>query len=239
MKLLKNLSILLFFLIAFQSNAQLRSYNSISDQTQNSSVFFDASASPLSLSANTDLGKGMIYPRADLTQFNFTPLSSTFFETGYDGMIVYNTVSGTTPATGSGIGGQTVEPGFYYFSNPGSTGNSATGEWIPFVGGSDTKTEITNNTINETTTIINGVPEKVVLVDGVADGTTTQLTLDGTILSSGDVTKLREAKIYQGNRLFMIASGDYDAAGNVLVTGDGMVNKLLPAGTYSVELYYE
>lgn len=245
MKNLKFLAVILIIVFtASTTYGQLRSYNQISAQTQNTSVFLDASASPLSLPANTDLGKGLVFPRTDLTQFNFSPLSSSFFETGYDGMIVYNTTSGSTPGTGSGIGNQDVEPGFYYFNNPGSTGNSATGEWVSFANGNNSRTNVANNTINNTTTIINGVNEKVVLLDGTANGTRTELTLDNSVLApaSTPITRLREARIYDAsNELQLIASSDFrvDSGSYIIVTGDGMVNKLLPAATYRVELYFE
>lgn len=238
---MKKTYLILVIILTFSisSMAQVRTNNAVSPSISSNSPFLDASGNLFTTSTNN--GKGLVFPRTNLSTFTFNPSSGSpaNYKTGFDSMIVYNTITGSTPATGSGIGNQDVTPGFYYFSNPTSTnGATLNGEWIRLDGGSS-RTEVNNNTINETTTIINGVPEKVVLVDGVANGTTTELTLDAAVLSSGDVTQLREAKIYQGTRLLMVASGDYDSAGNVLVTGDGMVNKLLPAGTYTVELYYE
>jgi hypothetical protein len=242
---MKNISFLIISLFTFCfANSQIRSNNDLNSTVNGQSAFLDASATTFSNSVNN--GKGIAFPRTNLSTFSFNPANGNFlgYPTGFDGFIVYNTTTGATPATGSGIGNQDVEPGFYYFSNIGSTGSTAAGFWVRLDGGAS-RTEIVNNTVNNTNTIINGVPEKVVIVPGTANGTTTELVLNaGAIISGGplNVTKLREAKVYLGNDLLMIASGDYDNGTNTLVTGDGMVNKLLKdegADAYTVELYFE
>ena len=49
----------------------------------------------------------MAFPRTDLTTFTITEDGNIIsFPTYYDGMVVYNTATGVTPATGSGVGGE-------------------------------------------------------------------------------------------------------------------------------------
>ena len=119
------------------AKSQVRSNNPISADLGGRSVFLDASAELFSNSSN--IGKGLVFPRTDLTTFQFSHNNDGIdFPTGYDGMIVFNTGSGITPATRSGVGSQTVEPGFYYFSNPpplllgGNLVFSNAGRWVPF-----------------------------------------------------------------------------------------------------------
>jgi len=236
--------------LTFASFAQVANNGPTPTTASATSAFINASVSTFqslngfSQDGTGNNGKSLVFPRTDLTQFTFATFSPGDFPSNFDAAIVYNNGTGTTPASGSGVGNQPVTPGFYYFSNPGSSFNTNSGQWLPFDNGS-TRTDVVNNTVNNTNTIINGVPEKVVIVPGTANGTTTELVPNaGAIISGGplNVTKLREAKVYLGNDLLMIASGDYTNATNTLVTGDGMVNKLLRdegADAYLVELYFE
>jgi len=84
-------------------------------------------------SSNLLENSGYVYPRTDLTTFQFSGTN----QKGFDGLVVYNTTAGTTPATGAGVGNQAVEKGFYYFDNPngGGFGNPTNaGEWLPIGG---------------------------------------------------------------------------------------------------------
>ena len=68
---------------------------------------------------SSSLGKGIVFPTTDLTKFKFVTylISDIDYPTALDGMVVYNVGTGETL---SGQGVQTnVNPGFYYFSNPG------------------------------------------------------------------------------------------------------------------------
>jgi hypothetical protein len=216
--------------ISFTSFSQdLSVFNLPDNGSFGESVFLDASSFETAL---TNQGKGFTFPRTDLTLFNFVTLVGDGFSTfisGYDGTIVYNTVSGSTPATNSGIGNQVVVPGFYYFSNPGSTGDSATGEWLP-LGGAATTVK---------SAVITGVP---------ADGLISQLNLSSGAVASGGplvastVTRFLEAKIYDSTgQLVLTASSNYDSATNILTTGNGGINTLLSteAGPYTVLLAFQ
>ena len=76
---------------------------------------------------STDNGKGLLFPSVDLV--NFTAIKAsvsgipTSFPTRFDGMIVYNTATGT-----AGIGGAFVSPGFYYYKNKTTALNG--GSWV-------------------------------------------------------------------------------------------------------------
>ena len=250
---MKKIYTLLALAFIFSASAQVRIVNSaLNTAAVQSSAFMDGSSNTTT-NASTNQGKGIVFPRVDLTTFTAFGGSGigvpNNYPGRYDGFIVYNIAETGVAGVGSTDG--TLTKGFWYYDNPTATGGAPNpalvnvGTWRPLVGGSDSKSEVVSNTINNTTTVINGVPEKVVLVPATANGTTTELVLNaGAIISGGplNVTKLREAKVYLGNDLLMIASGDYDNATNTLVTGDGMVNKLLRdegADAYLVELYFE
>ncbi len=113
--------------------AQIRIANTVTTSAAtNSSAFIDASSS-ISYNGSENVGKGLLFPRTDLTIFSeMSPISggmSTNYPTRYDGMIVYNSASGT-----AAMGGTAVTPGFYYYSNPGThslaEGHSNQGTWV-------------------------------------------------------------------------------------------------------------
>jgi len=185
-------------------------------------------------------GKGIAFPRTDLTKFEFQS-----FLIGYptyaDGLVVFNTGSGTTPSSGSGVGSQEVEPGFYYFSNPGSTFNTNAGEWKPLGSAEAPKVHIIENTPTETNLVTaNTATEKVISITGTADGITTHMDLGTTVLPKDTVVNFRKAIICDSNGTqVLVATGSYDSATNKFVTGNGMMNYRLPAANdYKVELYF-
>ena len=100
--------------------------------------FLDASTSfDTSTSGSNDLGKGLVFPRTDLTQFQFVSLDELdgiSLPTAFDGMVVYNTGTGNT-STAQVTTATAVTPGFYYFSNPSSVNQGGTsiagGQWKP------------------------------------------------------------------------------------------------------------
>lgn len=220
-------TILLFTLIVGFSSlikAQSRSNGSTTATVNNQSPFLDASVGAFNNSAN--LGKGLVFPRTDLTTFTFER-DGTFLAnaTRYDGMIVYNTATGTTPAAGlgvrSGIGSQFVTPGFYYFSNPTSGSVVGNGEWLLFGGQSAT------------------VRSKLVLVTVAANPTTAILNLGTAVIAANEVNKFLGAKIYDSNgHLVLRANSAYDKATNDLTTGNGFMYQVLPAGDYEVVVEY-
>ena len=154
-------------------------------------------------------------------------------------MIVYNTATGQ-----SSIGDVSVEPGFYYYSNPGQnfpTGNVYAGEWKPLGSAESPKIHVTENTPTETNLVtVDTTVEKVISITGTADGITTHMDLGTTVLPKDTVVNFRKAIICDSTgKQVLVATGSYDTATNKFVTGNGMMNYCLPAATnYKVELYY-
>jgi len=112
----------------FWATAQIRTNQSIGNGTINtSSTFLDASSSP-TWNLTTNTGKGLLFPRVDLTTFAAFAYVGTAgltanYPTRFDGMIVYNSATGT-----AAIGGTAVTPGFYYYAN--TTTNVNGGTWV-------------------------------------------------------------------------------------------------------------
>jgi hypothetical protein len=95
----------------------------------NSSAFIDASSNPTD-NATLSTGKGLVFPRVDLSTFNLLGGSPTIvsnFPTRFDGMIVYNTNNGGIAANGSTQG--TLTPGFWFYENKSAT--VIGGTWKP------------------------------------------------------------------------------------------------------------
>ena len=95
----------------------------------------DASTNFDYLTDQTNNGKGLIFPRADLTTWSFKVnlLDGFTFPSAYDGMIVYNMATGNTPTTGNNSTVSTVvRPGYYIFSNPtgANTTSVSSGTWV-------------------------------------------------------------------------------------------------------------
>ena len=133
---------------------QVKANNLVTGTIATESAFIDASG----FSSGVQNGKGLNFPRTDLTTFTFktATTSSLKFPTAYDGMVVYNTGTGNT-LTGTVVA---VTPGFYYYSNPGATTNSTTGTWTAFL--SPAKLALATSVSNTLTganlsTTVNGV----------------------------------------------------------------------------------
>lgn len=111
--------------------AQVRTTGNVNTIGAGSSSFIDASSNAAWNTDTGNVGKGLVFPRTDLVKLtqlvSATPANTSNFPTRMDGMIVYNTATGT-----SGIGKVAVKPGFYYYENKGATLNSGT--WKPIGG---------------------------------------------------------------------------------------------------------
>ncbi|MBV7440258.1 hypothetical protein KRX57_02380 [Weeksellaceae bacterium TAE3-ERU29] len=122
--------------------AQIKTNAVVRADIVNQNPFIDAS----SQSAYPSVGKGIVFPRTNLTTFKFkTDLFDglgLIFPTAFDGMLVYNThveenATIDDPATGSYT--LDLKEGFYYFSNPtgNTSGNLAGGRWKPLGSGAN------------------------------------------------------------------------------------------------------
>jgi len=228
---MKSSNLLSYFIFTFLCGislafGQIRTNNQVSGNIVGSAAFLDASSNVFSNSINN--GKGLAFPRTDLTTFTFAADGNFIsFPTYYDGMVVYNTASGTTPASGSGVGEQQVEPGFYYFSNPTSESIISNGRWIPFSTATDGITM--TGTLSTTTTGL------------VSEVLTLNLSVDNTPPDVFDLSSFEEVKTGQGTpstQTFIpsAASGDLyvDTSSSTLWTYNGTNWTLIEAATENI-----
>lgn len=161
-------------------NSQINSPTALSATITGSHAFFDASDYGVNWASN--VSKGMVFPQTDLTNWIFKTdvlEEGLIFTTAYDGMIVYNTGTGSTKVT-SPFGGilplqkadngavTSVAPGFYYFYNPIRYDTQLIpqplpadtvefGKWIPISNSGSGVSTIPIKDIVETTPINTGV----------------------------------------------------------------------------------
>lgn len=122
---------MLMLMLGFYSvKAQIGTNQNVENTLSNSNFFMDASK--FNNYAN-NIGKGLGFPRVDLTKFKFdlSVINNVQILSDFDGMMVYNYGAGNTMVNeGKAV---SVTPGFYYFSNPGSPGNINNGKWMRFI----------------------------------------------------------------------------------------------------------
>lgn len=165
------------------------------------------------------------------------------YPTYYDGMIVYNSASGTT--CGNTLTTQTtITLGFYYFynSNGATNGNITSGVWRPMTAAAvnpivDVKTtETVTNTLIDT--------KQVYAIKGAftADG----LRTDVDILSPAGMTSLYGITIYQAGTKKVYARDLYEynisttatAPTKNAITDSPRISVVYPAGNYEYVLEY-
>jgi Repeat of unknown function (DUF5907) len=175
--------------------AQILSNGLIVNQFSTENVFLDLSTNfdPLVTSSNI-IGKGLLFPRTDLTKwiFNVESLDGILFPTAFDGMIVYNTGTGSTPVTGNNPSISTnVTPGFYYFSNPSGSTTVSGGMWKAV--GADAST--TAKGVVQLSGDLTGtaaspsIASSAITSAKIADGTITAADLSSMSATSGQVLK--------------------------------------------------
>ncbi|MEC3877595.1 hypothetical protein [Chryseobacterium salviniae] len=182
-------------------------------------------------------GKGLIFPRTDLTQFTFKTANADgiLFPTYFDGMVVYNSGTGNT-VSGNGIV-TSVTPGFYYFSNPNGAANQnlTTGQWLPL--GQSPKVNI-GTTETVTSTSINNAQVYAIRGSFTADGSTTSVNIPAPT----GMTALYGITIFKAgtNSVYDRSLYSYTVAttpGNA-ITGSPNIAVVYPAGTYDYVLEY-
>lgn len=223
------------------SFAQIKSNNVISNTIPGQSAFLDASA-PL-FNGSTSNGKGIVFPRTNLTTFVFTTQTTNagVFPTAYDGMIVFNSTAGNTPATGSGVGGQAVTPGYYYFSNPtGGAANgyaTSTGRWLPI--GESSKVNITTA---ETLTNTSIASAPIYARKGTfnASGSSTAPTFPSGAIVIPSTGSLYRITIFQAgtNNVYANSVFSYDKATGNFITGSPSISVVYPSGNYDYIVEY-
>lgn len=217
---LKLYSFLLIF-TAFSISAQVNTNSNTVPALADSNFFLDATN--FEGLANGSFGRGLGFPRTNLTTFEFNTqvIDDIQILSDFDGMVVFNSATGST-LSGQGVV-TAVAPGFYYFSNPGNPGNITSGRWLPLGGQSAT------------------VKSKEVTVVVPANPTTATLDLGTSVIAANEVTSFLGAKIYDstGENLVMTADSAYNKSTNLLTTGNGIMYQVLPEGTYKVVVDYK
>jgi len=207
-----------------------------------SSAFLDASTT--SAVNDPNFGKGMIYPRADLSVLVLAN-QGTLYNSGnnpnrFDGMIVYNTGTGNTPGAGSGVGNQAVVPGFYYFSNPGTTSSTSNGRWLP-LGGTPVDPKV-NILASETTTntLINSAQVYARKGTFSANGTSTAPTFPSGAIVIPSTGSLYRITIFQAgtNNVYANSVYSYDKTTGNFVTGAPSMSVVYPSGNYDYVVEY-
>jgi len=243
----KNILITLSLSAFTFTNAQINTSADISNTISGEHAFLDASDySKVGIGEwGKSESKGLIFPQVDLTQFRFNAdnVTTTQFPTAFDGMIVYNIGSGPIVDTKLTTAQENVEPGFYYFHNPGgktaleggSSGDVAIaqGKWVPLGSGGSA-------TIKNSETRLGKIDN--VQLYGIKDSFTVNAT-DGakvTINFPSGLSSIYSIKIYDRATKKLVASSlsSYDVANNKAVTGMGNMSIPLPPATYDYVLEY-
>ena len=246
-------------LFAFNlANAQINTPSSLSTTITGKHAFIDASDYGINWSSNES--KGLVFPQTDLTQWVFQTevLDGIIFSTAYDGMVVYNTGTGSTLATDLFGNGQTlskanngivttVAPGFYYFYNPMLPMTSSTeivenGKWLPLGSGSSGSivVPVKDYTNTEIATSISIDGKQVYAITGSfhAGGINALITIE----KPSGMTGYYKMTTYQNGRTFRseISSFDIDPLlfTNNVVTGNGLFTEVYPSGDYTYTLEY-
>ena len=224
---------LVLFSVGNSINAQIKGNQTFSGASiASSSAFLDASVT--NVINNKDFGKGMIYPRADLSTMvlsNQGTLHSTSNNPNrFDGMIVYNTATSGTAASGSTEG--TLSKGFWYYDNT-STSSINAGTWRP-LGGSTKENILTTETI--TNRQINNAQVYGIKGTFTASGTSTSVTIPAPV----GITSLYGITIFKAgtNTVFSRDLYSYNITNGAAITGSPNISVVYPAGDYDYVLEY-
>lgn len=229
---MKNIIYIITLLAFYTASAQVR-MTSTSVSATNSSAFIDASSNNLN-NTSTGVGKGLVFPRVDLSTFTFvgtTGIASNF-PSRFDGMIVYNTKDGGTANAGTTQG--TLAPGFWFYENKSNTVTGGT--WKALGSGASAASKDITSTEIELPIKING--EQLYAINGTftASGTTALIT----VAKPAGMTGYYSFTSYKDGNTFRksISSFDISKDSDNVVTGNGLFIEPYPAGTYSFVLEY-
>ncbi|ANF51565.1 hypothetical protein A0O34_14090 [Chryseobacterium glaciei] len=217
------------------------SNGAIANTFANQNVFLDASTNN---NGTVNDGKGLLFPTTNLTQFTFRldAADGLNFPSYFDGMIVFNTATGSTndPALTTQTTG--LARGFYYFSNPNwaTTNSVSSGTWIPLGGNPRFNVTTAETTTN---TLVNS--NQVYAKKGrfVASGTSTAPTSypDGAItVPASGTAGIYRVTVFKAGTGSVFANGvySYDISNGNLITGSPSMSVVYPAGTYDYVVEY-
>lgn len=220
-------------------NAQLISNGNLTPALTSTNLFMDASN--FEGVANKSVGRGLGFPRTNLTTFNFItdPMDNTVILSDFDGMVVYNNTNGNT-LTGQGVV-TAVVPGFYYFSNPGNPGNITNGRWLPIGGSSKFNVTTAETTTN---TLINNSPVYAKKGTFTASGTSTAPTAyspaGGIAIPASGTAGIYRVTVFKAGTGSVFANEvySYDITNGNLITGSPSMSVVYPAGVYDYIVEY-
>ena len=238
---MKTIFITILTVASISISAQLRNNTTPSNGSINTTTaFLDASSSATWNGSNNN-GKGLVFPRTDLVAMTTlaAPVNgvATSYPTRLDGMIVYNTATGTAA---TGTAGVNVVPGFYYYDNKSATLNGGT--WKPFTSAA-VDPKVTIGTAETTTNTLINTPsgnKQLYAIKGTftASGTSTAVNIPAptgmttmygiTIYKTGTNT-VYDRSLYS----YTVAT----TAGNA-ITGSPSMSVVYPADTYDYVLEY-
>ncbi|OCA75774.1 hypothetical protein BBI00_11825 [Chryseobacterium arthrosphaerae] len=240
---MKNIFTTVLAIASVSLSAQLRNnLTPANGAVTSTTAFLDASSSS-TWNSSTNNGKGLVFPRTNLVSMTTlaAPVNGlpTAFPTLLDGMIVYNTATGTAA---TGTAGVSVVPGFYYYDNKTSTLNGGT--WKPFNAAIDPKFNVTNAAAGTATnTLVDGT--QVYAVKGqfttTAGSTAVTITPPTGITSMYGITIYKKAGVGTGNGNKVVYARDlysYDIATGAAVTGSQNISVVYPQDTYEYILEY-
>jgi hypothetical protein len=145
---------LLFVVMSLSINSQILQTEASTTAGSSSMAFIDGS-SAFNYNAFNGAGKGILFPSTDLTNINAADVfdsgtvgTSTYNPNYYDGLVVYNTGTGSVIGE-MGTGSPDVAPGFYYYANPNRTAWDG-GTWTPLGGGATNTPTPTFEGVTET-----------------------------------------------------------------------------------------
>lgn len=199
----------------------------------NSSAFIDASSNTINNSSQ-GVGKGLVFPRVDLANFNFVGTTGvpSNFPSRFDGMLVYNTADSGIAASGNTEG--SLSPGFWYYNNTSTS--STGGTWRPLVASSQ-------QAINYISPIEITLPLKIggsqlYAIKGSfnANGVYAMVTIPKPtgMTSHYGIVILKDGKFFRNQ----IISFDVTLTTDNVTTGFGNIYEVYPSGTYEYVLEY-
>lgn len=231
-------------LSAASVNAQINIPSTPQETIVGENAFMDVSPYSSTNGWTASESKGLAFPETDLTQFRFKTdnISPAVAATAYNGMIVYNTATGTTADPAITTQTANLSAGFYYFYNPtgASTLSVTAGRWLPL--GASPKVTIGTNEV-ATNTIVNvspGVDKQVYAIKGsfAASGSSTAVNIP----APNGMTTMYAITIYKSGSGVVYDRSLYSynvvtTAGNA-VTGSPNMSVVYPNGTYDYVLEY-
>lgn len=230
---MKKIVTLSLFIASLTGYSQVRMTGSTIAQST-SSAFIDASSQATNNSSTTR-GKGLVFPRVDLTSFTLTPTSvgtPTNFPSRFDGMIVYNTAS--TGNAGVGTTEGVLTPGFWFYDN--KTTSLTGGTWKPLGSGAAGVVKDITATEIVLDRKIDGAQLYAIKGAFTASGTSAAVTITKPTGMTGyySLTTYKDGKTFRRD----IISFDTVATTDNVVTGNGFLTEVYPAGSYNYVLEY-